>query len=421
MSWLVPRNVLTPDQIRAIEIDPGEHCAILGGPGSGKTQVLLHRARNLADRFHVDGGRYRIFVYTNALKDYIRSALSLLNLPDDAVLTFDHWCRLYYEEHVNPRLPWNAATRQPDFAAIRRAVMGRFPKGYAGAPLYDFVLVDEGQDLEGEVFDFLARIARHVTVCIDNKQQIYDQGASEAEILSRLGLRRRNINLIEAFRVCPYLVEVAAPLVPDAAEREAFRQQRRTVQTERQTPLVYVARNFEDEKRMLHQVVRERQLMNDRIAILLPQNRQVFGFAEGLTAAGIEVEVPASHGSQGKLPAYDFNSSRPKLMSFHGAKGLTFDSVLMPRLVTNSFWRIKPERIERLVFVALTRATKWAYFSTNTDGRLALFDKLLPLEKTRQLTVRRGDQASSAGQAPPVIHPPGGDWPPAKPEDLDFL
>jgi superfamily I DNA/RNA helicase len=416
MSWLIPRNELTPEQIRAIELAPTEHRAILGGPGSGKTQILLYRARHLADQLHVGNDRFRIFVYTNVLKDYIKSALSLLNLPDDTVITFDHWCRLFYQQHVNSRLPWNSEKKQPDFDGIRSAVLDRVTNGRVTLPIYDFVLVDEGQDLDEDVFTALSRIARHVTVCIDNKQQIYDNGSTEAGILYKLGLRKRNINLIEAFRVCPYLVEVAAQLIPDPAEREAFRQQKRTVQTERQTPLIYFARNFEDEKQMLYQMVRERQLMNDRIAILFPQNRQVFGFAQGLTEAGIEVEVPKQRAGNSGMPTHDFNSSRPKLMAYHSAKGLTFDSVFMPRLVPGSFQRVRPERIERLVFVALTRAAKWAYFSTSLDDSIPLFEKLLPLADTRQLTVRSGDQPGSAGTAARIDRPrpTGGD-------NLDFL
>ena len=214
MTWLIPRNELTPDQIRAIELSPVEHRAILGGPGSGKTQILLHRARYLADQFRVGPDRFRIFVYTNVLKDYIKSALSLLNLPDDAVLTFDHWCRLFYQEHVNSRLPWDAANKQPDFDAVRRGVLDKLSSGQITLPLYDFILVDEGQDLSAEVFTILSRIARHVTVCIDNKQQIYEHGSTEEAILATLGLKKRNLNLIEAFRVCPYLVESPRPSFP---------------------------------------------------------------------------------------------------------------------------------------------------------------------------------------------------------------
>ena len=412
MSWLIPRNELTPDQTRAIELSPSEHRAITGGPGSGKTQVLLHRARHLCDAMHVAPERFRIFVFTNVLKEYIKSALTDLRLPEDSVLGFDKWCMDFYKAHINARLPWDAENKKPDFEAVRRAVHEKTASGQVKLPLYDFILVDEGQDMDEEAFTLFTRIARHVTVAIDNKQQIYDNGSTEAGIVFKLGLRQRNINFIDAFRVCPYLVEVAAQLIPDPAEREAFRQQKRTVQTERQTPLLYFSRDFEDEKKMLYQMVRERQLMNDRIAILFPQNRQVFGFAKGLTEVGIEVEVPKQGFGKSDLPTHDFKSSRPKLMAYHSAKGLTFDSVFMPRLVPASFKNVRAERVERLVFVGLTRAAKWAYFSTSLGEPLPLVEKLLPLEKTRQLTVRRGDQP--AGPTPP---------PPTQPpqNNLDFL
>lgn len=47
-TWLVPPSDLTTEQIRAIELPTDEHKVVMGGPGSGKTMVLLHRARHLA-------------------------------------------------------------------------------------------------------------------------------------------------------------------------------------------------------------------------------------------------------------------------------------------------------------------------------------------------------------------------------------
>ncbi len=44
-------------------------------------------------------------------------------------------------------------------------------------PIYDFVLVDEGQDLDADAYDFFKTIAKHVTVCLDNKQQLYERGS----------------------------------------------------------------------------------------------------------------------------------------------------------------------------------------------------------------------------------------------------
>jgi superfamily I DNA/RNA helicase len=411
MSWLVPPSDLTPQQQRAVQLSTAENRAIVGGPGSGKTQILLHRARHLVDTQKVPEKKYCILVFTNVLKEYIKTALRDLRLPEDNVITFAHWCRTYYQENISKKLPWDASAKMPDFDAISRAAMSlASTKG----KIFDFVLVDEGQDLAEEIFSFLTSISKHVTVCLDNKQQIYDNGSTESGILYRLGIKKHNINLIDAFRVCPYLVDVAAELIPDANQREAFRNQARQPQTERQTPLVYFARNFEDEKQMLFQIVRERLLKNESIAILLPQNRQVFGFAKGLHEVGIDVEVPAK-GTGSVFPTHDFSSSRPKLMSFYGVKGLTFDTVIMPRLVPGSFTNVRPERIERLLFVAITRATKWCYFSTSIDKPLSIIeDTFLPLAEDGKLALLDGRFLSSAGGS--FV-----DGPDSEKGDLDFL
>jgi len=89
-------------------------------------------------------------------------------------------------------------------------------------PKYDFVLVDEGQDLDSTAFDIIHSIANHVTVCIDHKQQIYDGRSSETDILQRMGLRRRNMELLGAFRCCPFIVALASELLSDPGERQAF-------------------------------------------------------------------------------------------------------------------------------------------------------------------------------------------------------
>ena len=65
--WLLTLEELTPDQLRAVELKPSEHRLIFGGPGSGKTQVLLHRARHLMDLWNVSPEHFRIFVFTKVL------------------------------------------------------------------------------------------------------------------------------------------------------------------------------------------------------------------------------------------------------------------------------------------------------------------------------------------------------------------
>jgi superfamily I DNA/RNA helicase len=385
MSWLIPRDQLTAEQIRAVELPPSEHRLIMGGPGSGKTQVLLHRAAFLRDRGRVTPDRFHIFVFTNTLKTYIRSALKLLDISESSVSTVDSWCRDYHRRHIGPE-PTRQATRnrfrrqgkEPDFPAIRKAVVEFVTRNRPPA-LFEFVLVDEGQDLDEHVFALLCAISKHVTVCIDRKQQIYEAGADERAILRQLRLRKRNLALLEALRCSPYVVAVAAALVEDPEEGRDLRAQTKTSGMERETPLVYFAKDFEDERRRLIELIQIRQRRGDRVAILLPLRRQVAGFAKGLAEAGLTVE------SQDDA---NFTSDAPKLLTYHSAKGLTFDTVLMPRLVPRSFPKMSREQVERLLFVGVSRAVKWAYFSTDENQQFTPLEKILALAESKQITVQ---------------------------------
>jgi len=197
MGWLVPFDELTPDQIRAIQLSRDQHHAILGAPGSGKTQILLHRARHLSDEYDISPERFHVFVFTNVLKNYIRAGLTDLGLPEDCVTTLDDWCIQVYKREISARLPWNERDRCYDYAAIREAVH----QAVKDEKPFDFILVDEGQDLDEDAFALLKDLAPHVTVAMDHKQQIYDEGSDEAAIVRALGLKRSDLTLLDAFRV----------------------------------------------------------------------------------------------------------------------------------------------------------------------------------------------------------------------------
>ena len=389
MSWLVHRDEMTVEQLRAIEISPEEHRVIFGAPGSGKTQILLHRAKYIADMWNVPAKKYHIFVFTNVLKLYIQSALNLLDLDSDSISTFDSWCMNYYRNNVNKYTPWNKEEKCTDFSLIRAGVLNYIKKNDI-SPFYDFIMVDEGQDLTVDAFEILKSISKHITVCMDHKQKIYQGGADELSILSKLGLRKRNMSLLEAFRCCPYLVYLAAQFIDNPEERSMFIGQARTAQTERETPILYYAKDFEDERKKLIDIVKIRINKGERVAILLPQKRQVYGFTQTLKEAGLEVENQIdSQKNDKQVFSLDFNSLRPKVLTFHSAKGLTVDTVMMPRLVTTSFHKGDPSSINRLLFIGISRATKWVFMSTNEKGALSAFDNLISLANEKFLTIQK--------------------------------
>jgi len=383
--WLIPLEEMTQEQLRAIELGPQENRIVFGPPGSGKTQVLLHRAKYLCDTWNIPADRFHIFVFTKVLKDYIKSALDLLDLPHDCVTTLDSWCYNYYKKHVGkvPRVQ-EGKKWLPDFPAIRKGVLKIIKTGNF---LYDFVLVDEGQDLDGASFDLLQSIAEHITVCLDNKQQIYENGSEEKEILKRLGLRKRNMYLLGAYRCYPYIISLASQLINDPEEKQALERQAKTYQTEKQTPLLYYASGFDDEMRRLIEVLSVSLMRGEEIGIIVPQRRLVYGLATGLKKAGIEVET---------MDNLNFTNRLPKLLTYQSAKGLTFDTVLMPRLIQKYFLNVDEQRTNRLLFVGITRATKWVYMSTQTGYELKTLEILKPLEAQGRLTI----QTSSVDKLP---------------------
>jgi superfamily I DNA/RNA helicase len=174
---------------------------------------------------------------------------------------------------------------------------------------------------------------------------------------------------------------LAAEFIDDPEERNIYINQSRMAQIERETPLLYYSTDFNDEKRRLIEMLRIRLAKGERIGVLLPQKKQVFGFAEGLRAVGLEVET------QDEM---DFSTDLPKILTYHSAKGLTFDTVLLPRLVPGSFPGMHTRRIERLLFVAISRATKWVYMSTKNRSDFPIIDRLRSVDHRQWLTIQEG-------------------------------
>jgi hypothetical protein len=85
--------------------------------------------------------------------------------------------------------------------------------------------------------------------------------------------------------------------------------------------------------------------------------------------------------------------------TFFMAKGLTFDSVLLPRLTAKAYY-INRERMKRMMFVGIARATQWVYLSTVKGTE---FDEMAVLKEAAaqgHLTMQSGGK---------VLKPDGGD------------
>ena len=403
VTWLPPLDRLTTAQSSAVESPTDRPLILRGGPGSGKTIVLLHRALQLGRRTG-HPGKVVVLVYTNVLRDFLRSAIPELGLAEETVLTFDHWCRLRYVELIGtPPIDKNG---HPDFGLIRKGLLAQLSDGKS-THLLDVALVDEGQDLDDECYALLRLSARHVTVAFDLKQSLYRE-AGEASLRHVLGSIPRELDLQATYRACPYVVDLACEFIDDADERTAFRTQAATTQSERQTPLLYLAEDEIDERTRLVEILRERLLRNERVAILFPTFAQVGLFADFLRAQGILADRQPPTDLQGRRAPLDFASGRPAVLTYHSAKGLTFDSVLMPG-VTKSAIRARHSAARRMLFVAITRATHWVYVSALAqECNESMHTAMHTLQARRRALLQT--KADLPRKAPTPTPPPHGDW-----------
>ena len=362
MPSVLHDSQLTPEQRAIVELRPDRHHLVMGPPGSGKTQILLHRARWLRQTYKTPPDGFCVLVYTNVLTYFLRQSLDFLGIPKEKVRTFDDWCADLWDQYVRKSKPRTVADRRGksfiDFPAVRTGVLQSLQTLAAAGqfkPYLDFVLVDEGQDLDAAAFGILRLTTKHLTVFADARQQIFEGGASVPEMELHLNLTGKSASMLTAYRNSPDIAKLAS-YFGNAYEGVNYQAQ------ERQKPCLYIANDWEDEINHLADVIRERRLLNHKCGIIVPTNLDLFSVTNKLKERGIEVHQAIAVRRGGTPP--DFDSLTPIIASYHNAKGLTFDCVLLPKLVENNFKRVTGERRRRLLLVGITRATQWVYLST---------------------------------------------------------
>jgi len=399
MPSVLHDSQLTKEQRAIVELRPDRHHLVLGPPGSGKTQVLLHRARWLMERENSPSSRFSVLVYTNVLTYYLRHSLEFLGIPIENVRTFDDWCGELWDQlctGTKPRTPPDhRGHTYVDFPAVRLQVLNAMiARGLDNKkPIFDFVLIDEGQDLDAASYEILHRASKHLTVFADARQQIFEQGESIEQIQQHLKLTSQTGNLLPAYRNSPDIAKLAS-YFGNLFEGLNY------LANERQKPMLYIAADWEDEVDHLAEALRERRLMNHKCGIVVPTNRDLHSLAKKLAERGVEIHkaIPARRGS---TPP-DFDSLTPVIASYHSVKGLTFDCVLLPKLVEKNFQRVQSEIRKRLLLVGITRATQWVYLSTVAGYELDQVATLKLAAKSNDLFIKTANQAPVEENNPPV-------------------
>ncbi|MGB8952855.1 MAG: UvrD-helicase domain-containing protein [Candidatus Aminicenantales bacterium] len=387
-SRLKARSSLSPEQLKIVEMPADRHCMILGPAGSGKTQTFLHRGAYLAGTSGALPSRYRLFVFNEMAGESIKSGIRLLGLPEESVTTIDHWCRLFYEEHISRNLPRIYVNLRLDYPIIRSEVLQALEDREDLRNILEFALVDDGQDLSPDVFEILQRAAKHLTVFADFQQKLIENKTSETFLLETLKRKMRKDRLSGIYRNAPPVAQLASYFLSEEDSRRKFLAQIAVPGQEKKMPLFYVAPSEEAELDQLAATVHMRQSLNENVGIVVSSNRLLHEFAKDLKERGVEIEKVIESDAQNVLHGpYDLENDIPKIMTYQTAKGLTFDSVFLPRLTESSFSPVKGEARERMLFVGVTRARQWVHLSTVRGSECAEIGRLKAAEADGHLVI----------------------------------
>lgn len=371
MSWFKVASDLSQLQLRLVEqaVDriratpDGAAFWVQGGAGSGKTIVLAHIARRLkAEQPEL---RVVFLTYTHALAGMIRQAVR--------------------ESGVQAKVSTHLSFLHAQHGSA------------------DVILLDEIQDVRRVDLEAVRRRCKHLVVAGDCEQRIYEVMNTETAIDEVIRFEKGR--LLELFRITKFIVRAVRTVLPSTRLVES------DVRKLRDANAAVV--RFDSPRREARWTYDEALAMarpKYPSVILLPNRRAISDFCRelaedlGIAATGPTIEVKDGnvvdyqemneHFEAHRMPIRYFGNGIGKLsdadgrpfvfvMTYHSSKGLDFDVVHMPGLI--STMQIVPARAlleapdldRRLFFVAMTRSRE-RLVMTYSGNRAHLFVEGLP-------------------------------------------
>lgn len=215
-SWWRAKDELDKDQQNFITLPPKGRYALIGPPGSGKTNLLLLRAQYIAGT----GERNILFLtYTKALSDFIKTGINPLKLiTSDQVKTFHSWAYSHILEHLGEQVIPNNNDFDDDSRIQILEMLIEANNKLPGKKIYSAIFVDEAQDLTLGELEALLCLSDNVCICGDDNQGIYRRNG--LEVIETMKLTQHRLN--SHFRIGQKIARAADRLCPSDNPSESL-------------------------------------------------------------------------------------------------------------------------------------------------------------------------------------------------------
>jgi hypothetical protein len=345
------------------------HRLIRGVAGSGKTLVLVARAK-LLTRMHPEW-KILICCFNVILSRSIKSILNIDKQYENIeVLTYHEF--LYENFRVYED-------------SLSDSLANGIEDGYQKAPVYDAVLVDEGQDLEAPWVRLLSRCVNRETgsllIAEDRAQDIYRRKTS---LLKDTGLdfRGRSRVLSINYRNSQKVLEFAWNFYKTFRKEEHAEDLISPESTKRKgkDPIVRKFSTFKDETYWIAEEIKflvESGVTHEEILVLYRvQKYNGMSYLEILSNHFKDKGIPFTWSSKDRKAKSSFriDSGGVKLMTIDSAKGLDYKAVfiiacdLMPLSIVED-----KDREVSLMYIGMTRTTDYLYLSYTKESEFTSY------------------------------------------------
>ena len=318
-DWMIKESELDEDQIKVLMGTLDKSCIVTGCAGSGKSVLALIKAQRIQKE---RGNNYQIIVFTKALCHYMNSGREELGLKKQ--FTY-HWI-------------W---------------------KHRQNCPSSDYIIVDEIQDFEEEIREFITATKKHFFFFGDTAQSIYEGlkntiAVEDIGYLLPRGEKPKDFGLYRNYRlpipVARLVQYVGIDLQP--FEESTYKSPEITI------PRILRYTNPREQLSAIKDIIKKRDLTD--VAILLPHTDMVKTVGEIFSNLNLNVELRYNDKEDWKnsKDTLNFSTTNPKVMTYHSAKGLQFETIFCP-WIENFEDDGKAHR--KSLYVAMTRTYRNLY------------------------------------------------------------
>ncbi|WP_409068832.1 3'-5' exonuclease [Clostridium caseinilyticum] len=334
-KWLIPEAKL--DDIQYNIVNNNEYDMVIKGcAGSGKTILALYK---LARIIKENLGSYCFIVYTVSLKEFIKSGIDQLANQTYGSNELEK-INIFHKEEVKKKI------KKSNFNKV------------------DYILIDEVQDLNSKFIKQLTRyVNKNIIVLGDDDQQLYTQRNDDitveeiSKIINVSNITELSIN----YRTPRAIARFAGKIINDNGKLE-----NKCVKDMGFEPQVNNFSSYKEELDWIMRIITEENITD--VAIIAPLNKNVEKMKLYFQSKKFDIEYKYNK-KNNRYSTLDFNTSLPKLLTYHSSKGLEFDYVFLPMCEKEYINNEISNQLDfkNALFVACTRAKKRLYISYSKE------------------------------------------------------